>query len=359
MKVYIEPTLACNLNCRTCIRHAWDEQLGAMTNATFARVLEDLYRLRPATIFFGGYGEPLSHPRIVEWVGAAASTGAVVECITNGTLLDRTLGRALIKAGLARLWVSLDGARPESYADVRLGAALPTVLANLRQFRDLRRPFRPACPEIGIVFVAMRRNFADLPALLDLAAELDARHFLVSNVLPHTPEMRAEALYYRTLSNGDYAPPRRQLIMPRMNSDVVAEPALYAALCGAWDMRFAGAQPDRQRDRCPFVEADALAVRWDGAVSPCLPLLHDHAGYLHGQPHHVRAYAVGDVHTASLAGLWDTYAGFRDRVREFDFAPCTACEGCVLSENNEADCYGNEFPTCGGCLWAQGVVQCP
>jgi hypothetical protein len=23
------------------------------------------------------------------------------------------------------------------------------------------------------------------------------------------------------------------------------------------------------------------------------------------------------------------------------------------------DCYGNAFPACGGCLWAQGIIQCP
>jgi len=36
------------------------------------------------------------------------------------------------------LWVSLDGATPDSYADVRLGAALPEVLANLKSFRNIR-----------------------------------------------------------------------------------------------------------------------------------------------------------------------------------------------------------------------------
>jgi hypothetical protein len=28
-------------------------------------------------------------------------------------------------------------------------------------------------------------------------------------------------------------------------------------------------------------------------------------------------------------------------------------------ERYEEDCYGNTFPACGGCLWAQGVIQCP
>ena len=141
-KIYVEPTSRCNLNCRTCMRNAWDEALGEMSRATFARVLDGA-RLCPAplTIFFGEFGEPLFHPGIVEMVREAKATGAAVqvELITNGMLLTADRARALIAAGLDRLWVSLDGAKPESYADVRLGAALADVIANVRRLRDLRR----------------------------------------------------------------------------------------------------------------------------------------------------------------------------------------------------------------------------
>jgi hypothetical protein len=30
-----------------------------------------------------------------------------------------------------------------------------------------------------------------------------------------------------------------------------------------------------------------------------------------------------------------------------------------MAEKNEEDCFANSFPTCGGCLWAQGVIQYP
>ena len=141
-KVYVEPTNLCNLECRTCIRNVWDEPLGRMTRETFARIVEGLRAFSPTpTVFFGGFGEPLAHPDIVEMVAQAKALGAPVELITNGTLLTEDLSRQLIEAGLDVLWVSLDGATPESYADVRLGAALPQVLENLAGFRDARPAF--------------------------------------------------------------------------------------------------------------------------------------------------------------------------------------------------------------------------
>jgi MoaA/NifB/PqqE/SkfB family radical SAM enzyme len=357
-KIYVEPTSRCNLKCRTCMRNAWDEATGQMSGATFARVLDGVRAcLTAPTVFFGGFGEPLVHPEIVPMVRAAKATGAAVELITNGMLLNARRARDLTAAGLDRLWVSLDGAKPESYADVRLGAALPDVIANVRRFRDGRGP---GGPEIGIAFVAMRRNVADLPDLLRLARDLGAARFMVTNVLPYTPEMRGEILYARALSNDDAAPMPDSLrvSLPRMDRAPLADAALGEAL-RVWGVGHNGTRP--VRDRCPFIVDNALAVGWDGGVSPCLPLLHTCASYLHGYARISRRYVIGSVHDQPLIAWWrdPAHREFRERVRTFDFSPCTICDGCLLSESNEHDCYGNAFPTCGGCLWAQGIVQCP
>jgi len=41
-KLYIEPTTACNLNCRTCIRNVWEDPQARMSMQTFHRILESL-----------------------------------------------------------------------------------------------------------------------------------------------------------------------------------------------------------------------------------------------------------------------------------------------------------------------------
>lgn len=363
-KVYVEPTTQCNLACRTCIRNVWDESVGHMSDATFARVIAGIADLPlPPTVFFGGFGEPLFHPGALDMVRQAKQRGASVELISNGTLLDEQRSRQLIAAGLDVLWISLDGATPESYADVRLGAALPTVIDNVERFRSLRPTAQLPSPEIGIVFVAMERNYHDLPELLRLARRLGATRFMVSNLLPHTPAMRGEVLYTYAMSNDTYFPSPRlpELTMPKMDAERLSSQPLYEAICGNWNLNFAGSTSRLTSDRCPFVDAGATAVGWDGGVSPCLPLLHTNHNYLNGLDRHARRYVVGNVNQRSLSALWHDpeYVAFRARVQAFDFAPCTICDGCPLSETNEEDCYGNGFPTCGGCLWAQGFVQCP
>ena len=363
-KLYVEPTNGCNLQCRTCIRNTWDEPVGQMSALTFTRILEGLRAFTPVPIvFFGGFGEPLAHPGIVEMTVQAKSLGATVELITNGTFLTPSLSHQLIAAGLDRLWVSLDGATPESYADVRLGAALPRVLDNLAHFRDARQPVHPARPEIGIAFVAMKRNIADLPDLIHLGSRLGASHFLVSNVLPYTAEMRDEVLYARSLSYG-YLPPSRwapQINLPKIDWNTTTREPLYRLMRSHPNLVLAGAALGNAYNRCPFIERGAAAVGWDGRLSPCLPLLYNHLSFVNEQERFSQRYTVGNVAEHSLSDLWQTpeYVAFRQRVQAFDFSPCLFCGGCNYSETNEEDCFGNSRPTCGGCLWAQGLIQCP
>ena len=47
-KIYIEPTNACNLDCVTCFRNAWETALGRMADATFAAVLQGVAAIGPA-----------------------------------------------------------------------------------------------------------------------------------------------------------------------------------------------------------------------------------------------------------------------------------------------------------------------
>jgi MoaA/NifB/PqqE/SkfB family radical SAM enzyme len=363
-RIYIEPTNICNLDCSTCMRNVWDEPLGRMESETFAQIMAGVRAISPTpSVFFGGFGEPLSHPAILEMVRAAKSSGAVVELITNGILLDEGTAQTLIAIGLDRLWVSIDGATPQSYADVRLGDELPHVLANLSRLKDLRAQAGGSGPRLGIAFVAMRRNLADLPEVVRIGKRLGADQFSISNVLAHTPELQEQILYAHSMFESDLQPSAwaPQVNLPRIDLDERTLPALAAVLKGRNRLSLGGQSLDFGAGVCPFARKNSLSVRWDGAVSPCLPLLHSHRSYLGDHPRQSHAFAVGSVAERPLLDLWNdpAYRALRERLLSFDFSPCTFCNSCEMSEANLEDCFGNLHPTCGGCLWAQGFIQCP
>jgi len=304
-RVYVELTNTCNLDCAMCIRNVWDEPLGWMSDQTFHHVIDELKKISPRpTIFLGGFGEPLSHPKLIKWVQQLKDVGATVELITNGTLLDQTMILRLAESGLDVLWVSIDGATPKSYQDVRLGAELPRVIASLRRFREFQIRRAWTKPKLGIAFVAMRRNIQDLPAVIQLGLHMGADRFSVSNVLPHTRPMGDEILYERSLYDFSSQFSNRAPVIhfPRMDPTSLTADSLLSVLKGEYLVDFMGSGVSRRVNRCPFVERGSLSIRWDGKVSPCPPLLHTHISYLGERQRCSRAYFVGDVLESGLLG---------------------------------------------------------
>ena len=365
-KLYVEITTTCNLECRMCVRRAWYEPTGAMPLETFRALMDQVRALpTPPTIHLGGYGEPTTHPDFREIVRLAKGTGARVEMTTNGTLITEDLATALIDLGLDRLVVSIDGVSDGQYENIRTGGSLARVIENLRTLWriKLRKKNRHADPQVGIAFVAMKRNIADLPELPRLATWIGASEIKVSNVVPHTPEMEAEILYDRSLTActyraGHYLP---DMSLPKLDVDGFTADPLRRVFNATVSLSLLDVSLSGRDNYCRFVQEGYAAVRWDGAVSPCMSLLHDHPEYIHGRRKDVTHHTLGNINERSLGDIWDSpeYRAYRARLKAFRFSPCTTCGGCERFAANYNDCQENNFPTCGGCLWAQGFVQCP
>jgi MoaA/NifB/PqqE/SkfB family radical SAM enzyme len=366
-RIYVEVTNKCNLTCATCMRNVWNIEYGGMSAETFKRILSGLEGLQEKPeLFFGGYGEPLSHPACLDMIEQAKAAGHSVSLISNGILLTEQVTRRLIELKLDKLWVSLDGASPECYADVRLGDALPVVIENLTRLRMQKyQAFGlsnwAGVPKLGIAFVAMRRNIHDLAEVIRLGTRLGAVEFSISNVLAHNVELLDENLYMRSMNLAP-SPQLSPLVhMPLMDINEQTINALTAVLKGMNRLELFGSLLNQNTDQCPFVERGSMAVRQDGKVSPCLPLLYTHTHFLDNRERTSKEYFVGNIHENKLLDIWNNtcYLELRKRLQDFDFSPCVFCNSCEMASENIEDCFGNVQPACGGCLWAQGYIRCP
>lgn len=351
-KVYVEATNQCNLNCRTCIRSTWDIKPGYMSFELFLKLLRDLGEFEPYPgIFFGGYGEPLTHPRIGEMIAEAHRFGAETSLITNGTLLDPESIGDLIAAGLDRIWVSLDGAHIESCRSIQQGTPLRKLIKTLSclQSGDEPKPF------LGIATVLTKHNVEELPAVVEVCQQLDVDALFISHLEAYQESMREEILYDGDFLTGNEA-------VNRMNAE--NDPRWISRELA--DLPSRGievllSQAGNEGAICPFVERGAAVVRWDGEVSPCLPLLYSHTTYLGSWVRNSIPYLVGNIQSRTMRGLWldGHYSNLRERLSGDQFSPCHSCRDCGLSVDNLQDCMGYDHPTCGGCLWARGYIQCP
>lgn len=346
-KLYIQPTSGCNLHCRTCIRNVWDDPEAQMPMNTFQRLMESLGDLPYLTrVVFTGFGEPLTHPNILEMIQAVGDRDVAVTIGSNGLLLDAEMAREMVKLGVDRLVVSVDGARPETYAAVR-GARLSEILSNIRTLNEVKSQLGSLTPALGIEFVVMRSNVSELAELTGLASRLNAARVLVSNVLPYTEEIQTEILY-------GYEP------RPPFSAGGWPVKADAWVMWGALELPRMHWGAER---RCRFVQDRAIVVGWDGGVSPCYALSHNYSYFtVDGRKKQVSRYVLGNVNEQSLAETWMSgeYVRFRSEVRGFHFPSCPNCdlrEGCDLRGRNEG-CWGWN-PSCADCLWAQDIVRCP
>lgn len=346
-KLYIEPTTACNLQCSTCIRNVWDDPIAAMKQETFEHIVASLSSLPDLKrVIFTGFGEPLTHPRILDMIAAIRERDIAVTVGSNGLLLTPQMTRELVRLGVDRLVVSVDGVKPETYEEVR-GADLGKVLENLHRLNEIKQEMNTLLPALGIEFVALKSNYKELDKLTNLAMQLQASRVLVSNVLAYTEEMKSEILY-------GYEPQE-----PFKSSGFPVQTGAFIAW-GNLELPHMHWGAER---RCRFVNDRATVVGWDGGVAPCYALSHNYSYYaIDGRKKNVTRYVLGNVNDSSLAEIWmsEDYTRFRSEVLIFHFPSCPDCDlrdTCDLRELNEG-CWGWN-PSCADCLWAQDIVICP
>jgi radical SAM protein with 4Fe4S-binding SPASM domain len=323
----LEITSACNLRCAMCLvryRPPVNKLAGAMPPELFHHLLEDVPTLRRLTL--QGLGEPLLSPYLLEMVRAATARRIEVGFNSNATLLTRRRADELVEAGLGWLHVSLDGATAQTYQDIREGADYDTVLANLAGLVAAKRTTGSKTPWVRVVFVAMRRNVAELPDLVRLLAGIGVDQLWVQN-LSHdfsdatgsagdTSGSYREIREYaadQALWTGDdreaagtaFAKARRvasdyglTLRLPRL----VAPPALHSY--------------DGPGCTWPW---DAAYITSQGVVQPCCMVMGDDR------------VVLGRLEEQSFPQIWHgpAYRQFRRRLAG-DGEPPEVCRGCAL-----------------------------
>ncbi|MGM0396473.1 MAG: radical SAM protein [Bacillota bacterium] len=372
-RLYIEPTAACNLNCVTCIRKTWTEEMGSMKRDEFDKLLLDIEEIETLdSVMFGGFGEPTHHPDIYYMIKSISDLGIRTEMTTNGTKLTEKNIMKLMESGLKNLWVSVDSMEIDKFNEIREGADFAQVFDNLMTLKRLNRGKNKKLT-LGIAFVVTKDNAEDLSRLKSFATKMWAEKISVSNVIPYDQEMEDKMLCKKTLfkplayrtqdviRKGTKEVMIPEISLPRIDYNNYTKEGLYDIHASMMKTKTLGEDFREYNDYCRFVNEGMVFVRWDGEVAPCMGLLHSYTTFLNGNKRLMKEHTFGNIKDKSLKEIWEQeeYREFRQKVYDFEFSPCVLCGGCEDVDSNDKDCLSNTFPACGGCLWAQGVIQCP
>ncbi len=157
IKMDIEPTNDCNLNCITCARRQSRRKVGYMKISLFKKIIDDLKGKKIIYLTLHKDGEPFLHKQIFEMISyVKTELTTYLNVTTNGLLLDKTKIQNILDTGLDDISFSVDAFHPETYKKIRRTDALNMLIENINTLISLRKGKRK--PFIRLRFTIMKDN---------------------------------------------------------------------------------------------------------------------------------------------------------------------------------------------------------
>ena len=313
----IEPVGECNLRCRMCPVRYREVTNAFMAWADFTRVADDLPML--SELHLQGLGEPLLHPRFFDMVAYAVARGVAVSVNTNLTLLTPEKAERAATCGLEAIYVSVDGATPETYERIRVDARFDRLERNVLRLQEaLTRHASPT--RVQITAVAMRENVHELAALVELTARWGVRALSVQHLCHDFGESTLPAQYAPMRA---FVADQTLLGLDPARVESAFEDARAAARLHGIALRLPRVAPIRHapgtpgRARCDWPWRGPY-VAYDGTAMPCCMIATPDRG------------SLGNVVHDGVESVWNgpAYEDFRARLGSDD--PPEICKSCSV-----------------------------
>ncbi len=274
ISISIEPTTACNLRCPECPSglRSFTRPTGMLEPALFHKVIDELAPTLSYLIFYF-QGEPFLHKNFLELVSYASERGVYTATSTNGHFINEDTSRRIVKSGLDRLIISIDGTTQETFESYRVGGQLDKVLNGAKQMMEAKKEMGSATPHVMFQFLVVRPNEHQIEDVKSLAGEIGVNEvkFKTAQIYDYQhgndliPTIDKYSRYKRT-SNGQFAIKNKLL------------------------------------DHC-WKMWHSCVITWDGKVVPCC---------FDKDAHHV----MGDCNNKSFGEIWnsDSYRLFRQQL---------------------------------------------
>ncbi len=357
--LFWETTAACNLECIHCRRLDVAKELAEddlSTEEAFS-FIDDLATLGSPILVLSG-GEPLYRPDIFEIARYARSKGLKVALATNGTLVDETVARRIVDAGVQRVSISFDGADAETHDEFRkLPGSFDRAIEGFKHLKKLGMSMQ-------VNSTIAKHNVHQLRDVYNLAVSLGADALHIFMLVPVgcgveiaedqmlSAEKYEESLHLfyelarkaRIQTKATCAPHYFRIVREKAaESGMPNDPSMMVPRGGHAGGGHPGGHPGGAPAAMAAMTRGCLAgtgvcfVSHKGEVFPC--------GYL--------PVTSGNVRTQSLAEIWRGSKVFT-KLRNVDLlgGKCGACEykkiceGCRARAFYETGDYMAEEPYC-------------
>lgn len=174
LKIWVEPTNACNLLCKICPQSDGGfPTKGLMDVYLINKIASELRTIDPLIVTLHLSGEPLIHPHIGDLIKILKKETLNVTFSTNGVLLTKEKIDELIESGLDDIRIDF-AADKKKFEEVRQKAVWETVYKNILALLEIKKERKLFKPRVLIINIditddprEVERNLKDLKKLFN------------------------------------------------------------------------------------------------------------------------------------------------------------------------------------------------
>ena len=318
--IQVEVSSHCNARCvycpHTAYRKCWQSRLMPLA------VYKNLVPIFKKTdlVYLQGWGEPFTHPDLVEMVRLAKRSGCRVGTTTNGTFQSVDKIEQLILAGLDIIGFSLAGVNQRNDR-VRKGTHLRSVMQLIERIQKLKSRHHVDNPKIHVAYMLLRSGLDELDGLPPLLSSAGVDHTVVSTLsLVAAPELIDEGIH--SLAHEEYRDVKHRLSEVKYTAERQGN-ELHCHLIA----------PQQDGFHCSENCTRSIVVGSDGKVSPCvmkgIPLNGTCHHYYFGKQPELQGYHFGSIRKDGMKKILSgrTYKRFISDYQK-NTAP-TICRECL------------------------------
>lgn len=157
--ISIEPTYLCNLKCPECPTGMGEIQRKnkQFPFLKYQSIIDQVYK-KSMHIQLFLQGEPFLNKSIDKFISYANSKNLYTSISTNGHYLNQEMAYKIVRSGLDKLIISMDGMDQETYEKYRVNGNLDKVINGIEWINEAKKKHNSTYPLIELQFIVFRHN---------------------------------------------------------------------------------------------------------------------------------------------------------------------------------------------------------
>ena len=183
-RIEVEVTTTCNLKCQKCEHTFWNEKQENMSYEQFVHILKQFPKLK--AISCSGIGHGFNNPDFPRMLKYLKSRQIFTQFFDPLLLVNEERAKLLVKLGVEKIWMSIDGATKKTYEKVQSGSNFEIAIKNAKRLIRLKKEMKSRFPELAFHFIITRDNVNEMPMVIDLIHDITKEGKNILNLIQFT-----------------------------------------------------------------------------------------------------------------------------------------------------------------------------